>query len=152
MTVGLRKIAQHAAGQRIELFGEQTDVIAAREQTVEQLAGFRIAALQYVVIDEPKAARQESSFTCGQAVAGVFGFVAQNEFIRRSAVSPRSPEAFLGPADRLGRKKADQRDQQQTGIEPLGAVGLHKAVKVAVETALTDFGMDFVGDLAPSPP
>jgi hypothetical protein len=35
----------------------------------------------------------------------------------------------------LGRKKADQRHQQQTGIEPLRVVGLHKAVKVAVETA-----------------
>ena len=35
VTVGLRKIAQHAAGQRIELFGEQTHVIAAREQTIE---------------------------------------------------------------------------------------------------------------------
>ena len=29
MTIGLRKIAQHAAGQRIELFGKQSHVIAA---------------------------------------------------------------------------------------------------------------------------
>ena len=29
MTVGLRKIAQHATGQRIELFSEQSHVIAA---------------------------------------------------------------------------------------------------------------------------
>jgi predicted RNase H-like nuclease (RuvC/YqgF family) len=36
VTVGLRKIAQHAAGQRIELFGEQTDIIAAREQKVSR--------------------------------------------------------------------------------------------------------------------
>ncbi len=35
MTVGLWKIAQHAAGQWIELFGEQTYVIAAREQTIK---------------------------------------------------------------------------------------------------------------------
>ncbi len=41
----------------------------------------RIPALQYVVVDQPKAACQESSFACGQAVAGVLGFVPQNEFI-----------------------------------------------------------------------
>ena len=80
VTIGLRKIAQHPAGQRIKLFGEQSHVIAAREQTVEQLPGFRIAALQYVIVDEQKAARQKSPLTCGQAIAGVFGFVPQNEF------------------------------------------------------------------------
>src|SRR5262252_3257586 len=151
VTIGLRKIAQHAAGQRIELFCEQAHVVAASEQTGEQFARLGIAALQYVIVDEPKAARQESSFACGQAVAGVFGLVAQNEFtvdqkslldrLKRSA-DPRV----------LGRKKADYRDQQQTGIEPLGAIGLHEAVKVAVETALADLGMDLVCDLAPSLP
>jgi hypothetical protein len=35
VTIGLRKIAQHAAGQRIELFRQQSYVIAAREQTGE---------------------------------------------------------------------------------------------------------------------
>ena len=47
------------------IFGEQTYVIAAREQTVEQPAGFLEAALQNVIVDEPKTARQESSFACG---------------------------------------------------------------------------------------
>jgi hypothetical protein len=42
----LRKIAQHAASQRIDLLGEQTHVIASREQTLEKLSGIRIAALQ----------------------------------------------------------------------------------------------------------
>jgi hypothetical protein len=46
--------------QRIELFREQAHVIAAREQTGKELARFGIAALQYIIVDEPKAARQES--------------------------------------------------------------------------------------------
>src|SRR4029077_15529007 len=33
VTIGLRKIAQHAADQRIELFREQAHIIAALEQT-----------------------------------------------------------------------------------------------------------------------
>jgi hypothetical protein len=46
MTVGLGKIAQHAAAQRINLFGEQAHVVAVRKQTVEQLASFSTATLQ----------------------------------------------------------------------------------------------------------
>src|SRR5262249_11646813 len=45
-------------------------------------------------------------------------------------------------------KKTDERKQQQAGVEPLGAVGLHKAVEFAVETVLADLGMNFVGDCA----
>jgi hypothetical protein len=58
MTIGLGKIAQHAAAKRINLFGEQAHVVAAGKQRVEQLVGFRIATLQYVVIDKPEAARE----------------------------------------------------------------------------------------------
>ena len=50
-----------------------------------------------------------------------------------------------------GGEKADERNEQQARIEPLGAIGLHEAVELAIETALTDFGMDFIGDLAPPP-
>src|SRR4029077_10644719 len=110
-----------------------------------------VAVLQYIIVDEPKAARQESSFACGQAVAGVFGFVTQNEFTVDQKPFLDGTKRSADPRV-LGRKKADYRDQQETGIEQLGAVGLHETVKVAVETALTDLGMDFVGDLAPSPP
>jgi hypothetical protein len=59
----LRKIAQHAASQRIDLLGEQTHVIASREQALEKLASVCIAALQYVISDQPEAARQESAAT-----------------------------------------------------------------------------------------
>src|SRR5260370_23070586 len=51
---GLRKIAQHAARERIELLGQQANVVAARKQSVEQLAGFGVAPLQDVIVEEPK--------------------------------------------------------------------------------------------------
>jgi hypothetical protein len=35
MAVGLRKITQHAAGERIVFLGEQSHVIATREETIE---------------------------------------------------------------------------------------------------------------------
>src|SRR5262249_24991788 len=151
VAIGLGKIAEHAAALRIELFGEQAHIIAARKQTLEQLAGVRIAALQYVIVDEPKAARQEDTFACGQAIAGTFGLVPQNEFaIDQQFVLDRSKRA-LDPRIVCG-KKADQWNQQQAGVEPLGAIGLHKAVELAVESSLTDLGMNFVGDCAPLMP
>ena len=147
---GLRKIPQHPAGERIDLFSEQPHVVAAGHQTIKHLPRFHMAALQDVIIDEPEAASQKSAFAFGKPVSGVIGLVAQDEF----AVDQ---QFFLDGAQRSAHprigcgKKADERDQQQAGVEPLGAIGLHKAVKIPVETALTDLGMDFVGDLAPPP-
>jgi UDP-N-acetyl-D-mannosaminuronic acid transferase (WecB/TagA/CpsF family) len=45
VAVSLREISQHLAGHQVELFGEQTHVIAAREQTLEQLSPIYVAAL-----------------------------------------------------------------------------------------------------------
>jgi hypothetical protein len=68
-----------------------------------------------VVVDEPKAARRENSRACGQAVAGVFGFVAQNEFTvdQKSILDRPKRSADPGPRE----EEADHRDQQQTGIK-----------------------------------
>src|SRR6516165_9533383 len=151
MAIGLREIAQHAPAQWIELFGEQAHIVAAREQALEEAAGFRIAPLQYVIVGEPKTAGQEGSLASGQAVGGVSGFVAANEF-------PPDQKPVLDCSKRpahariAGRQKADQGDQQQTRIEALRAVGLDKAVEAPVETLLADLGMDFVRDFPPSLP
>src|ERR1700746_1617211 len=81
MTIGLRKMPDKSAGHRIEPFSEQPHVIAAREQPIKELLGLGVSALQYVVVDQPKAARQKNSFARGQAVAGIFGFVSEDEFV-----------------------------------------------------------------------
>jgi hypothetical protein len=57
VTVRLWEVSQHTPSQRIELFGEQANVVTVREQTLEQLSRFCIAALQDVIVDEPEAAR-----------------------------------------------------------------------------------------------
>ena len=104
--------------------------------------------LQDVIVDKPKAARQKRAFAFRQTITGIFDFVAQNKFpIDQELVldgSKRSLNSWIAC-----RKKTDERDQQQAGIEPLGAVGLHETVKIAVETALADFGMNFASNLPP---
>jgi|SRR6516164_4142594 len=151
VTIRLRKISQHASGLRIELLGQETDVVAAREQAFEQVAGLRIAPLQNVIGHQPKAARQKRAFALRQPVGGIVGLVAQNEFaIDQEFVFDRakcSLDAWIGRG-----KEADQRNQQQTRIEALEAIGLHEAIKLRIETTLTDFGVNLVGDLTPPLP
>src|SRR6476619_4874723 len=107
-----------------------------------------MAPLQDVIVDQPKATSQKRTFAFRQTIPGIFGFIAKNklrvdkEFVLDS--SKRSLDSWIACG-----KKTYKRDQQQAGIKPLGAVGLYKAVKIAVETAFADFSMDFVGSLAP---
>jgi hypothetical protein len=35
VTIGLRKVAEHSAGGGIELFGQQSDVVATSEQALK---------------------------------------------------------------------------------------------------------------------
>jgi hypothetical protein len=66
--------------------------------------------------NEPEAARQENAFTCGQAIAVVVGFVAQNEFaVDQQSVLDR-PKGSSDPRIAC-RKKTDERDQQSR-LEP----------------------------------
>jgi hypothetical protein len=58
----LWKIPQHAPIWWIEFLSQQANVIAAREQTIEQPLRLLITTLQYVVIDEPKTADQKCPF------------------------------------------------------------------------------------------
>src|SRR5262245_15507188 len=108
-------------------------------------------ALQDIIVDEPETARQEGAFALGQAIASVFRLVSQHEFAVDQKLSldclKRSSDTRIGR-----RKKAYEGEEQQAGVQPLRAVDLHKAVKVGIETALTDFDVDFICNSAPATP
>jgi hypothetical protein len=127
VTVGLGKITEHLAVQRVNFLGEQAYVVAAGKQSIEEFASLGMATLQYVVIHEPEAARQKGAFTRWQAVGRVLGLVAEHEFVV-------DQQTFL---DRLQRssnsqigcgKEPHEGHQQQARVEAGGAVRLHKAV------------------------
>jgi hypothetical protein len=63
------------------------------------------------------ARRDCRAIEAARPVAGAFGFVAKNEFIFDEKSIFDRPKRSADPPI-LGRKKADYRDQQQTGIEP----------------------------------
>src|SRR5262245_34710653 len=108
-----------------------------------------MSALQDVIVDQPEAADQKGAFSSRQPVAGLFRVVAQNEFaIDQQTVLDRSQCSLHAPI--VCRKEADKRDQQQAGIESLGAIGLHKTFELRVKSALADFGMNVIGNGAPA--
>ena len=56
----LREIAELAAAAGIVFLGEQPDVVARRQQALEQLARLVVASLQDVVVGEPEAAGRKT--------------------------------------------------------------------------------------------
>ena len=64
----LRKIAELPPCLRIVFFREQADIVAQREQALEQGACFGVAVLQPVIVGKPKAARKKHPLSRRQAV------------------------------------------------------------------------------------
>src|SRR5260370_25956818 len=118
MAVRLRKISQHAAAQWIDLLRQQADVVAACEQAFEQIARFRNAALQDVIVDEPETAGEEGAFTRGQTISRSFGPVPQYELVIHQQSLLDCLQRAADPRVRRGQK-TDEGDQQQTGVELL---------------------------------
>jgi hypothetical protein len=110
-------------------------------RTIKQLAGLQMAALQNVIVDRPKAARQKSALSRRQAVAGICAFIPQNEFVLDQQPLLNGPNRISHA--RIGcRQKAHERDQQKASVESFRAVGLHETFEIAVKTAFAHFGMD----------
>jgi hypothetical protein len=66
----LRKISYLSLGHRIVLFRKQAYIVSQFEQPFKELHSFLVTVLQYIVIDQPKAARKEDTFRALQPVNG----------------------------------------------------------------------------------
>lgn len=55
----LRKISDLPPRARVVLLNQQTDIVAKRQQALEQAACRRIAVLQRAIVGEPETAGQE---------------------------------------------------------------------------------------------
>jgi hypothetical protein len=77
----LRKIAQLPPCLRIVFFREQANIVAQREQALEQGACFDLAVLQPVIVGKPKAARKKNTFSRRQAVNFRSRSIAQHKAV-----------------------------------------------------------------------
>ena len=124
MAERLRKVANQPAMFAIVLFCQQPNIVAQGKQPFEQLMRLRQTPLQRVAIHQPEAARQKGALTWRQAILARAGVVAPHQAVSQQAVfdgGDRAGHARIG-----GRQEANSREQQQAGIEAVGAERLHK--------------------------
>ena len=113
----MRKIAQHALLPRIVLFGEQSDIVAQGQQSVEQLFRLLHPADQAIGVHQPEAAGEESAFAGGQAVLRAGCAIALHEPIDEEIAFDRlnrRAHPRIG-----GGQESNGRYQQESGIELL---------------------------------
>jgi hypothetical protein len=77
----LREVSDLPLCSRIVLFREQADIVAKRQQALEQGARFRIAVLQRVVVGKPETAGKEDTFSRRETVNACLGSVPQHKAI-----------------------------------------------------------------------
>ena len=99
MGEGLRKVSEQPAGDRVVFLRQEANVVAHREQSLEELPGFGMPALEREVVGEPEGAGQECPLAraAGRRRPGRCGTG------RRSRPSPggaRSPPPCPGRARR----------------------------------------------------
>src|SRR5207248_7027097 len=76
---GLRKIPEEPSMRRIVLLGEQPDVVAERDEPLEDLARLRAAPLQRQVVGEPERAGEECAFAGWQTIEVGVGRISMDE-------------------------------------------------------------------------
>ena len=84
---GLRKISELASKNRIVFLGQQANVVAQIQQTLEEIARLLRAAGHRIVIGEPKRARQERAFARRKSIDAGLGRVSQHQaFVNQFAL------------------------------------------------------------------
>ena len=94
------------------------DVVAERQQPLEQLGGLAAAALQGEVVGQPERAGEEGALARRQAVDVGLRLVALPRS-RRSSGAARWPRPCRSTRGSVGGQEADERHHQQAGVEVL---------------------------------
>src|SRR5690349_19579271 len=120
----LREISDQALFRRVVFLRKQPEIVAQFQQSLEQPLGLLLSAEQIIGVREPEAAGEEDTLTGRQAVVGGGRLIAPYEAIDEEIAFDRCYRAAHPLV--VGWEKANRRNEQQTRIELLGAVGLNK--------------------------
>src|SRR5579885_872576 len=144
---GLGKVTESLAG-RTDLLGVEADMVAIREQFLQQQTRLIELADHSQVLDEPETARTKGSFPAGEAIVGrPLRIVAAHQC--------PSGEFLLNALHRgmhpwfPGAGKVGDQQQQGTGIHRVAAIILDKAPRALVPALGHDLLVDGRPALAP---
>src|SRR5262245_422924 len=126
----LREIPELSFRPRVVLLGQEADVVAQREQSLEEPPRVVMAAEEQVDVDEPEAARDERALAGGKAVVGFPAVVAQHQAVHEETLLD-----LLDCAAHAGiarRQEADHGNQERARVDELRAVRLHERANLRV--------------------
>src|SRR3984957_17593199 len=111
----LRKVAELALGMRIIFFRQKPDVIAQRQQALEQRMRFIVAPKQHISVDEPEATGEKRALPGREAVDSRARVITQHESVAKKPALDGGDRAL--DARIVRRQKADDGDQQQARVQ-----------------------------------
>ena len=144
---GLREVAEVPAAARVDLFRVELQRARVRKQLLAQLPRPVELADLAQRRDEPERADRERALLPLKPVVGLLGAVAKHHSVDRQLVGDREHRG--SHARVLGRKEANERDQQHRGVQRLRPVVLDEDAAL-VDPVLADVGLDLIGDRLPA--
>src|ERR671930_444812 len=134
------------AGDTVQL-GQLADVVSQLEHAREHSLGVVVAAEQMETLREPERADEEGAFARREAVVELLAAIASDEPVLdeiRLDRLDRRPHALL-----VRRKKTDERQPQQAGIDLVPSVDAREAPAPLVEALRQDVFPDLVAEPLP---
>ena len=145
----LREVADQPPRVDVVLLRQQPDVVAQRQQPVEQALR---PPRRRPVITTRRPARSEQARKAPSPCASPVSISAGSWRITKPSCSRRRSTARDGAHDArvVGRQETGGGDQQQAAVEPLRAVGLHEAAQLGVVAVGADVVVDLPRHRAPA--
>src|ERR687890_2780651 len=144
----LWEVAHQALCARVVLFAEQPNIVAQREQPLDEFLGLPVTAYAPQRVDYPEAADQERALASCETVVGLVCSVAKYEAVFGQLAADRL-DGTDHPLVVVGQKP-HARDKQRAGVQRPGAVSLGEGSPSGVVAFLQDVGVDLVTHGAPA--
>ena len=133
----LREVSEQLAGRRIDLLGEQSDVVAMRDEPLEEVTSLLLLAASREALGEPERADEEGALVPADAVHAV-RHVAAHEPVGLQAPSTRARSSPTR-AGIVELDEAHDRDQQVRRVRaPVVIEVLAERVGLRIDAALVD--------------
>src|ERR1700684_3529722 len=144
----LGEVAKLTTAVRIVFLRQQPNVVAQRQQALEQSPRLLVPPEQHVIVDQPEAAGEESALPRRQAVDRGSGVVAHHESLAKKLAFDCGDRAL--DAGIVRRQKADDGNEQKARVQRRIAQRLDERVFVSVIAARAHLVMNRVTDSAPA--
>ena len=146
MAEGLGEVAEQLAAGRVDLLGQQPQVVGVAEEPLEQGGGPVGLAGEGEVVDQPEAGDHKARLAVGEPVVG------PEVAVDKPVGGQFAGGALHGGADAgvVGGEEADQRQQQIGGVQGLAAERLGERAAGRIDPGPLDPAADGTAQSGPA--